>query len=306
MGARIHVVRSLLVAVAFTVAIPCKTAAQLTCTGNPPCSNPGPVCGTARWPIKTGTDSGASFVSLIPVSNTIAALTSLPAAPGGSTRKPPTETTVYSINGTITGYKLEADSDYFLVVSDGLGNTMNVEVPNPKCATSSVWACFITTACNQLESKVTPTTTLQTANIPVQITGVGFFDAIQGETGQAPNGVEIHPVLDLKFSADFALTAIGRNLHFRLGKPFQLVVATFKDADPNPQLANFSATINWGDSTSSAGTITANGSGGFDVTGTHSYGKVGGWTVTIQINDAGGASAIATSHARLWPKPLSY
>jgi hypothetical protein len=27
------------------------------------------------------------------------------------------------------------------------------------------------------------------------ITGVGFFDAIHGQTGVAPNGVELHPVL---------------------------------------------------------------------------------------------------------------
>jgi len=28
-----------------------------------------------------------------------------------------------------------------------------------------------------------------------EITGVGFFDAMHGQTGVAPNGIELHPVL---------------------------------------------------------------------------------------------------------------
>ena len=33
----------------------------------------------------------------------------------------------------------------------------------------------------------------------VRITGVGFFDYIHGERGVAPNGIELHPVLDVEF-----------------------------------------------------------------------------------------------------------
>ena len=32
----------------------------------------------------------------------------------------------------------------------------------------------------------------------VEVTGVGFFDRVHGETGQAPNGIELHPVLGLR------------------------------------------------------------------------------------------------------------
>jgi hypothetical protein len=31
------------------------------------------------------------------------------------------------------------------------------------------------------------------------VTGVGFFDRIHGQTGVAPNGIELHPVLDIQF-----------------------------------------------------------------------------------------------------------
>jgi hypothetical protein len=27
----------------------------------------------------------------------------------------------------------------------------------------------------------------------VELTGIGFFDRLHGETGQAPNGIELHP-----------------------------------------------------------------------------------------------------------------
>ena len=32
----------------------------------------------------------------------------------------------------------------------------------------------------------------------VEVTGIGFFDRVHRETGQAPNGIELHPVLDLR------------------------------------------------------------------------------------------------------------
>jgi hypothetical protein len=33
----------------------------------------------------------------------------------------------------------------------------------------------------------------------VRVTGVGFFDKIHGQTGAAPNGIELHPVLGIEF-----------------------------------------------------------------------------------------------------------
>ena len=300
--------RSLMAAMVFTAAVSCNVAAQLTCPAPKTCKNFASACGVERWPVKTGTDAGASSVSLIPQSSSISSLSGLPAPPSlpSSTRVAPTETTVFAVNATLTGYKLESDGDYFVVISDASGKTMDVEIPSPSCVTnSSPWRCFITVACSEFEAKLTATTSFQTANMPVLVKGVGMFDLFHGQTGQAPNGIELHPLLDLQFT-DPALSAIGRNLHFRLGKQFQLVVATFTDADPSPTLTDFSATINWGDGTSSNGIVSVNTPSGFAVTGIHTYTKVGGWTVAVQINDAGGASATATSRARQWPKPLSY
>jgi hypothetical protein len=32
------------------------------------------------------------------------------------------------------------------------------------------------------------------------ITGVGFFDIVHGQSGVAPNGIELHPALDFRCS----------------------------------------------------------------------------------------------------------
>jgi hypothetical protein len=40
---------------------------------------------------------------------------------------------------------------------------------------------------------------MKTTSTPVTIKGVGFWDYIHGQTGVAPNGIEVHPVLDITF-----------------------------------------------------------------------------------------------------------
>ncbi|GAA0718190.1 hypothetical protein [Dokdonella soli] len=173
-------------------------------------------CGVERWSVKTGTDPDAGLVNLnSPVIQTISYLRSQPAPatlPANS-RVQPTESTLFVIDATLTEYKLENDSDYHLVVRDASGNTMITEIPDPACVgTGSPFASYITTARQQFDAKYTTTTSFQTANIPVQITGVGFFDFQHGQTGVAPNGIELHPILDIRFNPgsgtpDFALSA---------------------------------------------------------------------------------------------------
>ena len=98
-------------------------------------------------------------------------------------------------------------------------------------------------------------------------------------------------------AADAALTVTGASVTAVESAALSGAFASFTDADPNAAVSDFSATINWGDQTSSAGTITANGSGGFVVTGNHVFAEEGSYTVTVAISDAGGASASANSSA---------
>jgi hypothetical protein len=90
--------------------------------------------------------------------------------------------------------------------------------------------------------------------------------------------------------ADAPLTATCTNKVS--GQMFSGVVASFTDANPFATVADFTAAINWGDLTlPTPGTVTANATGGFDVSGAHTYTSTGTFTVTTTINDVGGSSA---------------
>jgi streptogramin lyase len=90
--------------------------------------------------------------------------------------------------------------------------------------------------------------------------------------------------------ADVPMTAHSATPASPHGVQFTEVIATFKDANPLAKAGDFTASIDWGDATSSPGTITANASHGFDVTGTHTYADPGPHTATVTINDIGGST----------------
>ncbi len=71
--------------------------------------------------------------------------------------------------------------------------------------------------------------------------------------------------------------------------------ATFTDASLTGTLSDFSASINWGDSSTSAGTISGGpGTTPYSVSGSHTYGSTGTFTVTTTITDVGGSTSTAT------------
>lgn len=161
------------------------------------------TCGIERWSVKTGTDPDAGLVNLLSTTPTsITSLTSLPAPspiPANSRVRPP-ETTVFSIAATLTVYKREDDSDYHLVISDGNGHTMITEIADPQCVGSgSPFLAGIQNARTEFDAQLRATTSFKTANLAVTVTGVGFFDFKHGQTGVAPNAIELHPVLDIRF-----------------------------------------------------------------------------------------------------------
>jgi len=192
-------------------------------------------CGVERWSVKTGTDPDASKVNLnSSTSTTIAAMRAFtapnPIPPNN--RVSPAETTVWVINATLTVFKLESDSDYHLVIQDASGNTMITEIPMPSCVgSSSPFLPGITNARAEFDAKFTATTSFQTANIPVQITGVGMFDFLHGQTGVAPNGIELHPILDVIFNPgtptpDFTLSASPTSLSVAQGSSGSSTIST--------------------------------------------------------------------------------
>lgn len=161
-------------------------------------------CGVERWSVKTGTDPDAGGVNLNPQDITIAALVGLPrpARLPANNRVAPYEFQTFRLtNVTLTVYKLENDSDYHIVASDG-SRTVITEIPYAGCVGgSSPFLSGIQSARAVFDSRFTPTTSFQTANVTASLIGVGFFDAFHGQTGVAPNGIEIHAVTGLCFGS---------------------------------------------------------------------------------------------------------
>ena len=168
-------------------------------------------CGVERWSVKTGTDPDARLVNLnSSTQTTISSLSAIatPATLPDNTRISPTETTIWVLNATLREYVRAYDSDYHMVLTDEAGRTMIAEIPAPNCVgPGSPFAAGIAQARAQFEAMFTPTTAFQTANVPVQITGVGFFDYLEGQQGVAPNGIELHPIIDIKFGSFFSMAA---------------------------------------------------------------------------------------------------
>jgi len=162
-------------------------------------------CGVERWSIKTGTDSQAPSINLSTyISTTIYNMWSStqPSSLPANSRIAPRELNQYRLSGTLTKYKRETDSDYHLVIQDGSGRTMIVEIPSINCVGGgSPFGTGISHARAQFDARLTATSTMKTTSIPITLKGIGFWDFLHGQTGVAPNGIEVHPVLDIVFNS---------------------------------------------------------------------------------------------------------
>jgi uncharacterized repeat protein (TIGR01451 family) len=80
-------------------------------------------------------------------------------------------------------------------------------------------------------------------------------------------------------------------------------LATFTDPGGNEALGDYSASIDWGDTTSSVGQISFAG-GVFTVTGSHGYAEEGSYSITVTIHHDTAADATATSSANVSDQPV--
>ena len=242
-------------------------------------------CGVERWSVKTGTDADAGLVNLNnPVTQTIGYLDGLtaPSTLPANNRVQPTETTLFVVDATLVEYKLETDSDYHLVLKDAQGNTMIAEIPDPACVgAGSPFAAGIQNARSEFDAKYTVTTSFQTANIPVEVRGVGFFDFNHGQTGVAPNAIELHPVLNIVFNpsgggdvppvANFSDSANG-------------LTASFTNSSTDSDGTVVSSAWDFGDGTTSTATSPS-----------HTYAAAGTYTVSLTVTDNGGMTGSKSS-----------
>jgi hypothetical protein len=179
-------------------------------------------CGTERWDIKTLSDSAESSVNFTPENTTVAALTSLK-APTTPAKRNPDEQKTYHVRATLVGYKQEfdpgtgkGDHDFHIVIADLADptKTMVVEIPDSACSgvcTSPKLAEMEKAREDFLKGvKTAPDTAFAVVHgkVEVEVTGVGFFDFAHGQTGLAPNCVELHPVIAFSFPSGQQVLAV--------------------------------------------------------------------------------------------------
>lgn len=174
-------------------------------------SSCGTSCGVERWHVKTMSDPYAAQVNrnvqLVTVDTLVhAAVPSGLSSSSDNVRFAPWELQAVRVRGTIVGWKTETDNDYHIVISDltNPSETMIIEPPSSACSGActsgygslyqSARAAFVTCLGSPSSSFTAPGKT-----VVADITGVPMFDLLHGQTGVAPNGIEIHPVLSVTF-----------------------------------------------------------------------------------------------------------
>jgi hypothetical protein len=197
------------VATAASLVLACKTPTpKKTATQESQLEEAEPLapggCGTERWSIKTGTDSQATQIAVgHPQATTIGTLGAI-AAPHTlpSQRISPTELTEFTLkNVTVKEIKLESDSDYHLVLTDSTGATMVAEIPAPQCIHgASPWATQIAAARHVADGQFG-----HAGSFTATLAGIAFFDNPHGQTGDAPNSIELHPTIAICIGQDCSL-----------------------------------------------------------------------------------------------------
>jgi hypothetical protein len=159
-------------------------------------------CGVWRWPVKTLSDRARTKVDFTPKSVRIDRLRNLnaPSSLSTSTRRiKGVEFKTYRLKVRVREAKIEDDSDIHLVIASRTArrHTMIVEFPHPSCVDKPFKRRAMRRARSSMLNNCGSLSTSSFTKLKgkVTIVGVGFWDEIHGQTGVAPNGIELHPVL---------------------------------------------------------------------------------------------------------------
>jgi hypothetical protein len=142
------------------------------------------VCGVERWAVKTLQDRPRLLRAQ---ATTVAHLVSLPRPAHVPATRLPFERHVYSVFASATLIREEADQDLHVVLKSGM-KQMIAEAPNAPFCTANATA-YRKKQMRTARSHVRPFCSR------ARVVGVAFFDYYHGQTGVAPNAIELHPIL---------------------------------------------------------------------------------------------------------------
>jgi hypothetical protein len=175
------------------------------------------ACGEFRWPVKTLSDADAHAVDYSAIQTKVRALRhrDRPTTTIGTStpRTSRTEFQTWKVRARAVQAKLEDDNDIHLVISVPRhpSKTMIVEFPKKTCVASRFKRWKIAEARQQFLNNCGTVSSSSWLDLTGRITlvGVGFWDEQHGQTGVAPNAIELHPVLNLKGDCHKASTGGG-------------------------------------------------------------------------------------------------
>jgi hypothetical protein len=140
------------------------------------------ACGVERWAVKTLQDRPHLLANRLTTVKYLA--TRRPPSYLPSTRLP-FERHIFTVIARVTFVREEADSDYHFILQER-GYHMIGETPAPYCDRRAklLYRREMATARRRARSCAR-----------ARVTGVAFFDFDHGQTGVAPNAIELHPIL---------------------------------------------------------------------------------------------------------------
>ncbi len=160
----------------------------------------------SRWDVKTLTDKDAEKINFTPVETTISELLNIipEKTIAFSTPRFGAELTTCRVRCYIKKFKEKKDGDIHLEITDIDDNNkiMLAEIPDPECgvAQGSIYSKNFSDDRKMIESFLNKSGKI-TSGV-YEITGVIFFDRMKEESGSAPSGIEIHPILSIRKITD--------------------------------------------------------------------------------------------------------
>jgi hypothetical protein len=163
------------------------TASAAAAIASPPAGGSSAVadraaCGVERWTVKTLQDRPRLLPARV---TTIHFLVTRPAPSPLPSARLPFERHVFTVTAAVTLVRQEQDSDLHLVLQAGADH-MIAEAPSPSCDSRA-------TPLRRRQMRAARSAVRLCAH--ARVTGVAFFDFDHGQTGVAPNAIELHPIL---------------------------------------------------------------------------------------------------------------
>jgi hypothetical protein len=141
------------------------------------------ACGVERWAVKTLQDRPRLLRAQ---ATTVAHLVSIPRPASVPATRLSSERLIYSVIASATLLREEADQDLHVVLRSG-SRQMIAEAPNAPFCTANATA-YRKKQMHDARNRVR-------SCARAHVVGVAFWDFYHGQTGVAPNAIELHPIL---------------------------------------------------------------------------------------------------------------